>query len=185
MVSKLLKLFPGVVTRIGFGVVLAGALALGLATTALSGPASPAISASLAASTSCGYGGAGCEDKFQAGMTAAQVVPGPGQAGAVGRAQLAGMEETQKMCVGLNIKSVKGPVTGVTVNKGGAKHNGPVVINFGPVTVSSTGTANKCATGVTPTLFEAIEAHPATYYIVVNTKSFPHGAIRGQLAHLT
>jgi hypothetical protein len=182
-VSKLFQLFRNVVARIGFAAALVGALAMALAS--MGGPATSAVSPTLAASTSCGYGGAGCEDKFQAGMSATQVVPPPGQAGATGRAVLAGSEENHNMCVGLNIKSVKGPVTDVSVHKGGAKVNGPVVIDFGSVKVSSTGTANKCNANVSGTLIEAIEAHPASYYAQVSTSAHPAGAIRGQLAHLT
>jgi hypothetical protein len=183
-VAKLFQLFRNVVARIGFAVALVGALAMALANTALSGPATSAVSPTLAASTSCGYGGAGCEDKFQAGMTAAQVVPGPGQAGAAGRAQFSGSEENHNMCVSLNIKTAMGPVTDVAVYKGGAGHVGPKVIDFGSVKVSSTGTALKCNANVSGALIEAIEVKPSVYYAQVNTASHPAGAIRGQLAHL-
>ena len=56
-------------------------------------------------------------------------------------------------------------------------------INFGPVTVSKAGTASKCANGVSPSLMETIEAHPSNYYMTVNTKKFPKGALRGQVTH--
>ena len=181
--SKVLVLFRTVAGRIGFAVVAAGALTLGLATT-LSGPATTGLPASLISTTACGYGGSTCTYKFQAGMTGKQVVPaGTGQAGATGRAGLTGMPGPQKMCTNLNIKSVKGPVTDVTVNLGGAGHNGPVKINFGAVTVSSTGTASACAPA-SLTLLKAIAANPARYYMIVDTHLKPHGAVRGQLAHL-
>jgi hypothetical protein len=175
-------LFRTVAGRVGFAVVLAGALTLALATTAFRGGS---IHASLASSSDvqCGYGGGNCEDLFQTGMTAKQVVPPPGQVGAQGYATINLNEEAGKVCTNLNIKGVTGPVTGVSIHKGLAGKTGAIVVNFGGVTVSSAGTASKCKTGVAASLMEAIEANPPTYYMTVNTKSHPAGAVRGQLAH--
>jgi hypothetical protein len=183
-VSKLSELFRSLATRVGFAVVLAGGLTLALATTVI-GNASTAIAPNLASTTSCGYGGSPCTYKYQAGMTGAQVVPASaGQAGAKGRAGLTGMPGPQKMCTQLNIKGVKGPVTDVTVNLGGAHHNGPVKINFGAVTPNNLGQASACAPA-SLALIKAITAHPANYYMSVDTHLHPAGAIRGQLQHLS
>ncbi len=183
--SKVLGLFRSVAARVGVGVVLAGGLMLGLASTVIG--TSPSITPTLAANTSCGYGGSACEDKLQAGLTAKQVVPSSaGQAGATARVGLTLNEEQMTVCGNINASKLKGPITDVAVYKGGSGHNGALQFDFGPVTLNSSGHAElTCATGVPGALDEMIEAHPAQYYVLVKTASHPNGAVRGQLAHLS
>ena len=74
-----------------------------------------------------------------------------------------------------NIKTIGKPAA-AHIHKGRPGVAGPVVVPFGGAYKA------KGCISATKAVIEAIEAHPARYYVNVHNAAFPGGAIRGQLA---
>jgi hypothetical protein len=74
-----------------------------------------------------------------------------------------------------NLTSVPTP-SHAYIDRGYTGASGPIVLaldrSYQPV---------GCVAGAAPALLAAIEAHPASYYLDINSRQQPAGAIRGQL----
>jgi hypothetical protein len=86
------------------------------------------------------------------------------------------VSKTSLLCYSLTWKNIDTPVAS-DVHKGAAGKSGPVT-----VALSSTApVSNSGCVKVTKSLLTAIGKTPSAYYVLVTTKKYPKGAIRGQL----
>jgi hypothetical protein len=79
-------------------------------------------------------------------------------------------------CYILNVDGLEA-VTAAHIHKGGPGETGAPVV---PLKAPEGGASGGCAP-VTPEVSAALLANPGGYYVNVHTRSFPNGAIRGQL----
>ena len=80
-------------------------------------------------------------------------------------------------CYIMNVVGLDG-VTMAHIHTGAAGQNGGPVVTLAAPT---DGTSGGCVP-VTKEVADALLANPAGYYVNVHTRTFPNGAIRGQLA---
>lgn len=115
--------------------------------------------------------------KFQAQLTGAAEVPGPGADKGMGEATLTFDSDKGQVCYMLHAMGADTP-TMAHIHKGAAgTAGGPVVSLAAPANGMSEGCAPLAAD-----LLADIVAHPADYYVNVHTAQFPRGAMRGQIA---
>jgi hypothetical protein len=108
-------------------------------------------------------------------MTGGQEVP-PGSPTASGTFGFQIIPNSEEVCFSLTWKGLDTP-TMAHIHKGPPGMAGPVVIVlYGTPPVGHSG----CRTAKA-SLIDAIQKHPAGYYVNVHTKKYPDGAIRGQL----
>ncbi len=82
-----------------------------------------------------------------------------------------------KACYIMNVR-LADEVTAAHVHKGAAGETGAPVI---PLNTPQGGTSGGCV-DIAPELSAALLANPGGYYVNVHTRTFPNGAIRGQLS---
>lgn len=109
-------------------------------------------------------------------LTGAAEVPGPGDPDGSGAAKLNFNADRSEICYKLTVNDIA-PATGAHIHIGSADVAGPVVQGLMPPT---DGMSKACVV-VSSTLFSAILANPANYYVNVHNAQFPAGAVRGQL----
>lgn len=80
------------------------------------------------------------------------------------------------MCYMLNVATYEPPIA-AHIHKGAKGTNGDVVV---PLATPADGASGDCIS-VAPDVAKAMVADPGDYYVNVHTKSFPAGAVRGQL----
>lgn len=108
-------------------------------------------------------------------MTGGQEVP-PGSPTASGTFRFQIIPNREDVCFGLTWKGLDTP-TMAHIHKAPPGMAGPVVIVlYGTPPVGHSG----CRTAKA-SLIDAIQTHPAEYYVNIHTKKYPDGAIRGQL----
>jgi CHRD domain len=108
-------------------------------------------------------------------MTGSQEVP-PGNPTASGTFRFRVIPDGEQVCFSLTWKGLDTP-TMAHIHKAPPGIEGPVVIVlYGAPPVGHSG----CRTAK-PSLIDAIQKHPAAYYVNVHTERYPNGAIRGQL----
>ncbi|MEB3337888.1 MAG: CHRD domain-containing protein [Leptolyngbyaceae bacterium] len=83
----------------------------------------------------------------------------------------------RKLCYKLEVSGIEAP-TAAHIHQGRASANGPVVI---PLVTPKKGLSSGCVV-VEQKLLEDIVTTPSDYYVNVHNKTYPTGAIRGQLA---
>ncbi len=109
---------------------------------------------------------------------------GVGEPNAIGSATilLARFPSAIQLCYALTVTGLDRP-TASHIHLGRAGENGPSVVALTPPKNpkdGDPGASSGCVT-ISQTLAQAIHANPMAYYIDVETKAFPNGAIRGQL----
>ena len=127
---------------------------------------------------------AGCEsvvenvsETYNATMTGAAEVPGPGDPDGSGRAEVSIADRIDEFCY--EIKDVAGiqPATMAHIHRGAVGVAGPPVVTLeNPVDGHS-----KACPKVDEAIADEIEANPANFYVNVHNAEYPNGAIRGQL----
>lgn len=115
-------------------------------------------------------------DGVFANLSGGQEVPGPGDPDATGAAIITLYPGAGRVCADISLARVGEPMM-AHIHAGRAGVVGPHVIDL---TSAVTGGA-RCTSGVSPTLIEKIQRHPARYYVNVHTADYPDGAVRGQL----
>lgn len=116
-------------------------------------------------------------------LSGAAEVPGPGDPDGSGTAgvseQPTGVEAT--FCYQVTAKDIETP-TAAHIHKGAADVAGPVFITLSPMVDDGAGgyVSSACMV-IEDDVQGAVLANPENYYFNVHTKSFPDGAIRGQL----
>jgi hypothetical protein len=103
------------------------------------------------------------------------VVPGPGQPGAVSAYTSVWSDEPGQLCWDSELSAVDTPIA-AAIFRGAAGTSGPVVLELPPIWVTSFS-----CTVVDESTLDAIAANPSGYYVQVNSAGYPDGATRGQL----
>jgi hypothetical protein len=126
----------------------------------------------------------GCEsvvekvaETYNATLTGAAEVPGPGDPDGSGRAEVSIADNIDEFCY--EIKDVAGiqPATMAHVHRGAVGVAGPAVVTL---ETPSDGHSKACQK-VDEVIADEIEANPANFYVNVHNAEYPDGAIRGQL----
>jgi hypothetical protein len=99
-----------------------------------------------------------------------------------GTARLQLNPDHQTVCSVIHVASIELPATGAHIHVGAAGVKGPIVLNL--QAPNAQGFSTGC-TRAPRTLIDTIMQHPANYYVNVHNKSYPEGAVRGQLAACT
>ena len=109
-------------------------------------------------------------------------VPGPGDPDGGGRIALFLTAEKQRACLELELEAVDS-VVAARVHKGPAGGQGPskLVLFKDQAGLDGNGSFNGCVKKVKPRLLKSIAANPQDYYVNLFTRSYPEGAVRGQL----
>ena len=112
-------------------------------------------------------------------ISAAEVVPGPGEAGAGGDAVVDLLSDGRSLCVGVFYEGDETP-TSAAIHKAAAGAAGAAVVAL-PAFDADGPVADGCV-NVDPAVITDLAANPAAYYVQVNTAARPNGAARGQLS---
>lgn len=122
--------------------------------------------------------GADSADKKEltAVLSGGAIVPAPGPEGGSGSAIVVSDADEGRLCYELFYEGISEP-TEAAVRRGSEGRNGPVEVDF---EITERGDKN-CVTGADESVLEAIAAKPAGHYVLISTKEYPDGAIRGQL----
>lgn len=115
---------------------------------------------------------------FNATLTGAAEVPGPGAPNGSGAAAVAIDTTANRACVLFTLVGIELPAAMAHIHSGTAAVAGPVVV---PLTAPAAASSASCALA-TPAILAAIVASPVGHYANVHTAGFPAGAVRGQLA---
>ncbi len=124
---------------------------------------------------------------FVAELRGAAEVPGPGDEGATGRAEVEASADNDQLCFDIVAEGLDSAVAGAHVHEGEAGASGGVVVGIGLPTSSEGGTdtwTDVCV-DVDPALVEEVAGSPERFYVNLHTETFGSGAIRGQLAAAT
>ncbi len=126
---------------------------------------------------------AGGPTTLNAALTGAAEVPGPGDTDGTGNAQIVIDPLTDEVCFDVDWGGIGRPVA-AHIHRGGPTKAGPVRVSLFssarplPRTISA---VQGCVRNVDTDLVDAIIATPGKFYVNVHTRSYPDGAIRGQL----
>lgn len=115
---------------------------------------------------------------FNASLTGAAEVPGPGDPDGAGSAVVAIDATANRACVLTTVSAIDLPATMAHIHSGAVGVAGPVVV---PLTAPATATSASCGTA-TAAIISAIVASPVGHYVNVHTAAFTGGAIRGPLS---
>lgn len=115
---------------------------------------------------------------FNASLTGAAEVPGPGASNASGSAVVAVDTTANRACVLFNLTGVDLPAAMAHLHSGAVGAAGPVVV---PLVAPIAAASASCATA-TSAVLTAIIASPVGHYANVHTAALPGGAVRGQLS---
>lgn len=145
----------------------------------------------LALLAACGaFALAGCEtieeevtevigNNFEAMLSGANEVPGPGDADGWGKARISIDDSTNRICTDLEVRDI-GDVTAAHIHRGAAGVVGPPVIELDPPDDVDSDDCDDA----TDLLVDEIRANPAGFYVNVHTAAFPDGAVRGQVVDI-
>lgn len=121
-------------------------------------------------------GAAGAAEHLTASMTGNSEVP-HGDRDGRGSAHITTDSGRGRICYRIKLSKV-GTVNAGHIHKGSAGKAGPIVVAF---LAKPTRRPTGCVNGVSKSLMRDIERHPGRYYVNVHSKSYPAGAVRGQL----
>ena len=130
----------------------------------------------IATAALAGSGVDGGGRRFNATLTGAAEVPGPGDADGAGKAILELNPGQNKLCYKLRTSNIAAP-TMAHVHVGAAGVAGPVAVTL---VAPADGTSSGC-NNLSEELTKALLKTPQNYYVNVHNAEFPNGAIRGQI----
>ena len=90
-----------------------------------------------------------------------------------------GASVKSQLCYKLTVAGFRLSANAAHIHAGRAGTNGPIALPF-PRAPGRNGTSSGCTNARLP-LLRAIVRHPASYYVNIHTRSYPLGAVRGQL----
>ena len=134
------------------------------------------VAASLLTVAMTASPGWAAQTRFKAKLTPEEEVPGPGESGASGTANIIVNETTNVVCYTLEWAGLSGPPTMVHVHEGPRGRAGPKVVDLDV----SNGKRQGCVESQAGVV-RAIQSNPEGHYVNIHTASHPKGAIRGQL----
>lgn len=112
-------------------------------------------------------------------MSGDEEVPGPGAEPGRGDFLLKPTRADDALCYEISIYGLGEPLTGAHIHAGAAGEAGDVVVPLNPPTDGFF--TSSCTFDLDPELVADIQANPGDYYANYHTKTFPAGAVRGQL----
>ena len=115
---------------------------------------------------------------FDASLSGATEVPGPGDPDGTGSAVVAVDGTNNRLCVTTQVANIILPATAEHIHIGAAGVAGGVVVGL---TAPASANAGSCGSG-SAAVIAAIIAAPTGHYLNTHTSDFPGGAIRGQLS---
>jgi hypothetical protein len=115
--------------------------------------------------------------RLHATMTGIQEVPGPGDPGATGTAEIRVDAQAGRVCWDVYARGTDTP-TAAHIHRGAAGSAGPPVVTL--ITPDASGHSAGCA-NVDPALVRQMMFQPYNFYVNVHTQRFPNGITRGQL----
>ena len=115
---------------------------------------------------------------FNATLSGASEVPGPGATNGTGTAVVALDTAANRACVLFTLDGIEIPAAAAHIHSGTATVAGPVIL---PLPAPSKPSSVSCAPS-TPAVLAAIVAAPSAHYANVHTSQLPAGAVRGQLS---
>jgi CHRD domain len=121
---------------------------------------------------------------FEASLSGADEVPGPGDPNGSGAAQVKINVRKERVCFTLGVLDITLPAGAAHIHQGAAGVAGDIVVTLKPpVEVAGTGIglASGCVRNQARSLLRDIKNNPDQYYVNVHTEDFPDGAVRGQL----
>lgn len=118
-------------------------------------------------------------NNFEAVLSGANAVPGPGDADGWGKARVSIDDSTNRICTDLEVRDV-GDVTGAHIHRGAAGVSGPPVIELDPPDNDDSDDCDDAS----DLLVDEIRNNPAGFYVNVHTAAHPESAIRGQLVDI-
>jgi CHRD domain len=111
-------------------------------------------------------------------LKASEVVPGPGEKGGSGTANVDIKKNKRKVCFEIEFKKIGEPDS-ATLHKGAKGEKGPKkVVLFTEPTASP---AEGCVKKVKKSILNKAQNHPENFYVQLHNMQFPQGALRGQL----
>jgi hypothetical protein len=122
---------------------------------------------------------------FEASLSGADEVPGPGDDNGSGAAQVKINVRKERVCFTLGVLDITLPAAAAHIHEGEAGVAGDIVVTLKPpVEVAGTGIglASGCVRNQPRSLLRDIKNNPDQFYVNVHTEDFPDGAVRGQLA---
>ena len=135
-----------------------------------------ATTALIATVAVAGGGVDGGGRRFNATLTGAAEIPGPGDTDGTGKAIVELNPGQNRLCYKLRVSNIA-PATMAHVHVGAAGVAGPIAVTLvAPADGSSSGCAN-----LAEALTKALLKDPGNYYVNVHNAEFPNGAVRGQL----
>lgn len=127
---------------------------------------------------------AGCEsvvekvaETYQATLTGAEEVPGPGDPDGAGRAEVSVADKIDEFCYEIKNVTAIAPATMAHIHRGARGVAGPVVVTL----ETPTDGHSKGCPSVPEEIADEIEANPSNFYVNIHNAEYPDGAIRGQL----
>ena len=138
-----------------------------------------AVTAATLALGACGGGEAPAEKTtLTAQLTGAQVAPGPGDEDGAGTATITFGEQPGAICYAYSVQFIDA-VTAVKVGNGNPGDFGATLATLASGPQPSPG---GCASNIDQAAIRGMKLLPASYYVEIDTASFPEGALRGQLS---
>ena len=130
--------------------------------------------------------GLGDQQVFVADLSGDAEVPGPGDAGATGRAEIEDGDDG-RICVDMVADGLDSGVTAAHIHEGEAGASGGPVVTIGDPSATEGATARwtDVCVPVEADVRDRIAADPSAFYVNVHTPAFPDGAVRGQLQAAT
>lgn len=119
---------------------------------------------------------AAAADSLTAMLTGSEEVPQAGDPYGRGDAAFRLDAETGEVCFRITVSNLETP-TAAHIHRGAARKAGPPVVDLD---IGENGLRG-CVAEVEQALIEEISASPAEFYLNVHNKSYPAGALRGQL----
>jgi len=141
-----------------------------------------AIAVVIPAVSIAGQGGDDERVKVATELKGKNEVPGPGDPDGEGRIALFLSAEKQRVCLELELEAID-LVVAARVHEGPAGEQGPskLVLFKDQAGLDGDGSFNGCVKKVKKRLLKSIAANPQDYYVNLFTRSYPEGAVRGQL----
>jgi hypothetical protein len=122
---------------------------------------------------------------FEASLSGADEVPGPGDPNGSGAAQVKINVRKERVCFTLVVLDITLPAAAAHIHEGEAGIAGDIVVTLKPpveVAGSGIGVATGCRRNQPRPLLRDIKNNPDQFYVNVHTSDFQDGAVRGQLA---
>lgn len=119
------------------------------------------------------------QTEFETDLSGDKEVPGPGNDNAEGWASVRLHEDSDLVCVDIEVSGIELPATAAHIHKAVEGQAGPVVLTL--PTPNEEGDAYGCVHADSGLITDIMDT-PEEYYVNVHSTEYPDGAVRGQLS---